>query len=133
MIGLCLFLLVSVLSCGQVEPVQAAATSSVSYARTHNGADPRQLSRWFDDLRGNKILPQETMWEYTRRRGSLPQKVDDTGNKVAICTSMRGENSTDIREWVLYYRFATHLFVSGILLLSFALLGVEGSWSTCDT
>jgi hypothetical protein len=58
-------------------------------------------------------------WESIHQDGDLPALRDDRSpddpswdNSIAICACMFKENTTDIREWVLYHRCAfTILFV----------------------
>lgn len=58
----------------------------------------------------------KNMWEYTHAVGDLPALLSSTHgpnstswtNSVAICAVMKEENSTDVREWLLYYQYAVN-------------------------
>ena len=75
------------------------------------------------------------IYEYAHKNGDLSQLSDDRSpdseawdNGIAICACMFQENTTDIREWLLYHRCGrpprlvcvTVLSVTVILLLSFS-------------
>lgn len=49
-------------------------------------------------------------WEEAHKTGNLPEldepvRAPSGDNSVAMCTVMKQENSTDVREWLSYYRF----------------------------
>jgi hypothetical protein len=53
-------------------------------------------------------------WENIHRDGDLPALPDERSpddaswdNGIALCACMREENTTDIREWILYHRCAS--------------------------
>lgn len=53
------------------------------------------------------------LWYQQHQDGGLAPKPDSLGpdsaawsNTVAICSLIKDENSTDVREWVIYYRCA---------------------------
>lgn len=51
-------------------------------------------------------------WEYAHAVGDLPALLNSThgpnstawNNSVAICATMKEENATDVKEWLLYYQ-----------------------------
>lgn len=48
-------------------------------------------------------------WEESHQAGNLPEldepvRAASGDNSVALCTVMKDENSTDVREWLSYYR-----------------------------
>lgn len=53
-----------------------------------------------------------SLWEYAHIAGDLPELMSSThgpnstnwSNSVAICATMKDENATDVREWLLYYQ-----------------------------
>lgn len=53
-------------------------------------------------------------WKTTHGEGNLPELPSAThgpdspqwNNSVAICALMKSENSTDVREWLMYYKCA---------------------------
>lgn len=55
-----------------------------------------------------------TMWQIAHLQGDLPllssteHGPNSTAwrNSVAMCATMKTENSTDVREWLLHYRYA---------------------------
>lgn len=54
-------------------------------------------------------------WRTTHGSGHLAELPSEThspdsplwNNSVAICALMKSENSTDVREWLLYYKYAS--------------------------
>lgn len=53
------------------------------------------------------------LWEEAHADGGLPPKPKSKGpdsaawsNSVGVCSLIKDENATDVREWVLYYRYA---------------------------
>lgn len=52
-------------------------------------------------------LKPPTLPAYIRPLGNshAPWSTSTWTNSVAICTTMRSENSTDVTEWLLYYRY----------------------------
>ena len=55
----------------------------------------------------------KSVWEYTHTVGDLAQLESSAhgpnstqwNNSVAICATMKNENATDVREWLLYYKY----------------------------
>lgn len=70
----------------------------------------------------------DKIWNHAHDQGHLPElsePIHKSGqdNSVAICATMMDENSTDVREWLLYYRYflsSTSIVVSMCLYLGFA-------------
>eukprot|EP00892_Ulva_mutabilis_P000850 jgi/Ulvmu1/10766/UM068_0056.1 len=64
-------------------------------------------------LRRNPVNKQRNLfitWEETHQAGNLPEleepvRAPSGDNSVALCTVMKQENSTDVREWLSYYRW----------------------------
>lgn len=62
-------------------------------------------------------------WRTTHGHGNLEELPSEThgpdgphwNNSVAICALMKAENSTDVREWLLYYKYAASVMLSYIL------------------
>lgn len=61
-------------------------------------------------------------WRTTHGEGNLPELPSDTHgpdsphweNSVAICALMKAENSTDVREWLMYYKFAFRMLLRAV-------------------
>eukprot|EP00892_Ulva_mutabilis_P000947 jgi/Ulvmu1/10853/UM007_0027.1 len=62
-----------------------------------------------------------SIWDDTHAAGDLPELASSHGpnsaqwsNSVAICATMKDENSTDVREWLLYYQWlgVDHVYLS---------------------
>lgn len=56
-------------------------------------------------------LSNQQRWMEQHADGGLAPKPEDAGpdspvwrNSIAICSMIKDENSTDVREWVMYYR-----------------------------
>lgn len=50
------------------------------------------------------------IWNHAHELGHLPELEEPVSkegqdNSVAICATMKDENTTDVREWLLYYRY----------------------------
>lgn len=60
-------------------------------------------------------------WEETHQTGNLPEldepvRAASGPNSVALCTVMKEENSTDVREWLSYYRCVLSCTRSAVLV-----------------
>ena len=60
-----------------------------------------------------EVRDKQREWYDAVQRGPLPQLSNEKApwnwrwrNSIAICTSVRQENTTDLREWLLYYQCA---------------------------
>lgn len=59
-----------------------------------------------------KVWGTQATWAYAHQMGHLrelsePVQSPAGPNSVALCTTMKSENSTDVREWLQYYRYAS--------------------------
>lgn len=72
-------------------------------------ARTRQVGPWNTKSQLGKVWGTHATWEFAHQLGhlpELPQPVHSPSgpNSVALCTTMKSENSTDVREWLQYYR-----------------------------
>lgn len=95
----------------------AIAPYSISPSKAKACADEKE----YDTLSGieRNLLQKKAgeknynLWMEQHLDGGLSPKPDTSGpdsptwrNSMAICSMIKDENSTDVREWVLYYRYA---------------------------
>lgn len=121
MLELCLYVLLAFrLLCG-VPLLVRASVSSISDSASADGVGYGRTSTRDVLLWSSKMRPRENAWAYIRRGGSFPQLPDRSSpesaswkNSIAMCTSIRSENTTDVREWVLYHRWLgfDHIFLT---------------------
>lgn len=62
--------------------------------------------------------PLNKIWNHVHEVGHMQELLEPVhkpgqNNSVAICATMKDENATDVREWLLYYRCFPH---SGCIL-----------------
>ena len=105
----------------------AASTAHVASARVPSHptplddtvANPAQLDDFFSSSFERSMLSTGAgvrtveLWVQQHADGGLPAKPESLGpdsaswsNSIAICSLIKDEISTDVREWVLYFRCA---------------------------
>eukprot|EP00892_Ulva_mutabilis_P011428 jgi/Ulvmu1/8658/UM046_0063.1 len=75
-------------------------------------ADARSLQAgpWDPKAQPGQVWGTQVTWEQAHQLGHLtelsePVQSASGPNSVALCTTMKSENSTDVREWLQYYRW----------------------------
>lgn len=74
-----------------------------------SAAPPLRKSVNLQRRRGGNQRDLFRTWEEAHQAGNLPEleepvRAPSGDNSVALCTVMKSENSTDVREWLSYYR-----------------------------
>lgn len=123
MLELCVYVLLAFImipESGAPVLARASTAGSTSTVGLRAARASRDILLWPSSKRTG-LLPHESVWAYTRRRGSLPLKPAlsspasaSWNNTIAMCTSVRAENTTDLREWVMYHRWLgfDHIFMT---------------------
>lgn len=107
--------------CGEEQQHGSRETSSTQHSEEHMSVDATQEARSQNPLETSSVPPDEVpghhqhhAWVQAHKHGDLPllptdrsPDSDSWDNSVSICACMLQENTTDVREWLMYHKCAS--------------------------
>jgi hypothetical protein len=99
--------------------VAVGLLACVSFLRGHQSAEAGPLDTAQQRRQASRAFQRQRAWRQAYREGDLPKLSNRLApwtrtwtNTIALCSTVRQENTTDLREWLLYYRCAFHAIYS---------------------